>query len=517
MVNKPVNTVIQKLSSFSSNHIRTLHGRLTLALFVSFLTIGVFTAILLIFSSRGYQREVTQVMHKNLASHVANHYLIFNNGQADLKAAKKTFHDLMILGPNFEFYLLDTKGEILSCSAPPMELKLESVNISPIKKFLDVTELNEPIFGDDPRGENRKKIFSVAPVIRDGELQGYLYVILGSQIYDQVSDLIGGGRFIQWGLWVFISGLVFSLVATLWLTGLITRPLTQLTAQVRKIQSVGFSNDPYKDDELICELEQWTRKNPNEITTLGNAFKEALEKIHEQYQNIVTIDELRKELLSHVSHDLRTPLASLLGYLETWELNQDTITPEQGRQYIATAKKSAERISSLVEQLFELAHLDSGNVKVTREPFSIAELVQDVLQKFFIIAEEKGIRLSVAPQDSSILVMGDIEKLERVFTNLIENALRHSKEGDAITVRLNDKGSFVAIEVSDTGIGIPNEDIPHIFDPHFKAGNSVRGNTAHGGLGLAITKRLLELHQSTINVSSQINQGTTFAFALQTE
>lgn len=493
----------------------TLHGRLTLALFASFLTIGIFTAILLLCSSHEYQREVTQVMHQDLATHVVDHYLLFDKGQPDIEAAEHTFHNLMILGPNFEFYLLDTEGNILSCSAEPGSLKRKHVSVDPIKQYLDVETLSSPIFGDDPRGEGREKIFSVAPIVRDGKLQGYLYVILGSEIYDDISGLIWGNQLIQWALWLFLSGLVFALVATLWLIGFITRPLTRLTEQVKTIQEIGFSNDAYKDDELIKSLEQWSSTNSNEIHTLGHAFKVAIQKIHEQYQNIVTIDELRKELLSHVSHDLRTPLASLLGYLETWELNQGKISREQGQEYIATAKRSAQRISSLVEQLFELAHLDSGNVNVNREQFSIAELVQDVLQKFSLIAGEKNIQLSVSPQDSSILVTGDIEKLERVFTNLIENAIRHTNTDGAITIHFNNKGKFVAIEVSDTGIGIPTEDIPHIFDPHYKAGNSVRGNTANGGLGLAITKRLLELHQSTINVTSIINQGTTFEFDLK--
>ncbi len=497
------------LSKFS-----TLHGRLTLALFASFLTVGVFTAWLLTYSSQAYQREVTQVMHRDLASYVADNYLQFTDGKPDIEAAKQTFHDLMILGPNFEFYLLDTQGDVLSCTADPLVLKRTHVDITPIQQYLNTTDLKSPILGDDPRGIDRKKIFSVAPIVRDGTLEGYLYVILGSEVYDHTVDLIWSSQIIEWGLWVFVSGLVFALIATLWLTGLITRPLTKLTQQVRDIQSKGFSDDPYKDVALIKALAQWDQKNPTEIDTLGCAFKAALEKIHEQYQNIVTIDELRRELLSHVSHDLRTPMASLLGYLETWELNQSTLSPEQSQQYIATAKKSAQRISSLVDQLFELAHLDSDNVQVNREPISIAELVQDVLQKFSIEANKKNISLNVTPKDSSIQVMGDIEKLERVFSNLLENALRHTPEGGNITVRLNHSGNFVAIEVEDTGIGIPDEDLPHIFDPHFKAGNSVRGNSAHGGLGLAITKRLLELHQTTIAVSSKIGQGTTFAFSL---
>lgn len=498
----------------SKRFLYTLHGRLTIALFGSFIVVGIFTAVLLICSSRAYQQEVTQRMHKDLASHVVDHYLLFENGVPNLEQAKQTFHDLMILGPNFEFYLLDTQGNILSCSADPNSIKRESVNIDPIKAYLERDNYEQRYFGDDPRGLHREKIFSVAPIIVDGHLHGYLYVILGSEIFDRVSDLVWSSKIIQWGLWVFLSGLVFSLVATLWLTGLITRPLSRLTQQIHHIQSEGLSKHPEKDDKLIQPLEEWSKFDSNEIHLLGNAFREALEKIREQYQNIVTIDELRKELLSHVSHDLRTPLASLLGYLETWELNQDSLSKEQSQHYILTAKKSAQRISSLVEQLFELAHLDSGNVQVNREPFSIAELVQDVLQKFTIPAKEKNIELNVTPQDSSITVIGDIEKLDRVFTNLVENAMRHTKEGGSITVRLNNTGSLVAIEVTDTGIGIPDEDIPHIFDPHYKAGNSVRENTAHGGLGLAITKRLLELHQANIQVVSEINKGTTFEFSL---
>lgn len=493
----------------------TLQGRLTLALFASFFVVGIFAAYLLVSSSRAYQREVTQLMYSNLAGHVIDNYLPFTeSGEPDLFAAKNTFNNLMVLGPNFEFYLLDAEGNIVSCTAPIEELARDSVDIAPIERYLNETRVQEAILGDDPRAADREKIFSVAPIYKDGETKGYLYVILGSEIYDQTAARVWESKIIQWGLWAFGSGLLFALIATLWLTGLITRPLTQLTRQVSIIREKGFPRDSSEDNDVIRALDQWSESNTNEIHSLALTFKQALETIGEQYQNIVTIDELRKELLSHVSHDLRTPLATLLGYLETWEINQDQLTREQSQQYIATAKKSAQRISSLVEQLFELAYLDSNNVQVHKEPFSIAELVQDVLQKFHIEAEKRNIVLDVTPKDSSITVLGDIEKLERVFINLIENALRHSNDFGRVTVRLNNNGGLVAVEVADTGIGIPSEDLPNIFDPHYKAGNSVRGNSAHGGLGLAITKRLLELHQANIRVESQIDQGTTFQFNL---
>ncbi len=488
------------------------YGRLATILFISFILIGLFSTLIFIRSSRAYQHEISQIMHRELARHVASHYLLFKDGKPDLSAAAHTFHDLMILGPNFEFYLLDPQGNILAYSTQPEKIKRQSVNIAPIQAFINAEKPGRPLYGEDPRSTLREKIFSASPIYNGEELRGYLYVILGSEIYDDIAGLVTQSKMMQWGLWLFILGLAFSLLATLWLTGVITRPLRLLTRQVTQVREGGFDSDELNSGSR--GLEAWRPDSANEIHSLGSAFKDLLNKLREQYKNVITIDELRKELLSHVSHDLRTPLASLLGYLETWEMNRDNVSDEESARYIATAKKNAQKISHLVEQLFELAYLDSGNVQVNRERFSIAELVQDVLQKFQIVASEKQIQLSVTPRDSNIKVLGDIEKLDRVFTNLIDNAIRHTRSGGTITVRLSPASHSVAVEVTDNGIGIPQEDIPHVFDPHYKAGNSVRGNTAHGGLGLAITKKLLALHQSNIDVRSRENEGTTFQFVL---
>jgi len=292
-----------------------------------------------------------------------------------------------------------------------------------------------------------------------------------------------------------------------------TRPLKTLTSQVKTLSEHGFQridSDLYKRSGL----DLWRASSENDIHIVGTSFRRAIQRLAEQYKHIISVDELRKDLLSHLSHDLRTPLATLLGYLETWEMQQNQISEKQSREYIATARKNAQKIVVLVDQLFDLANLDSNNVTVIKEPVSIAELVQDVLQKFKLVAEEKGISLNLQPKDSSITVFADIEKLERIFVNLIENALRHTPGGGHITVNLKKDTSLVSIEVCDTGIGIPEHDLPYIFNPHFKAGNSVRENTAHGGLGLAITKRLLELHQSEIQVKSVLHRGTTFSFYL---
>lgn len=504
--------MIKTLSNFLS---QSLYSKLAFTLFCSFSLVSVFAISLFVHTSHTYQQEITQRMHHELAAHVTDHYLLFKNDKPDLAAAKHTFHDLMILGPNFEFYVLDNNGSILTYSTDPAKIKRKFVDTRPIQHYLSNNHLRTPIIGDDPRSDTKKKIFSASPIMVEGKQMGYLYVILGSEIYDNLASVVGQSKIIQWGLAIFIGGLLFSLLCTLWLTGIITKPISRLINQINITRERGFAHNSESSAEAAENFKEWDPNSTNEIHSVGAAFRDLIYKLEEQYNNVITVDELRKELLSHVSHDLRTPLASLLGYLETWEMNKETLSLEQTEQYISTAKRNAQKISHLVEQLFELAYLDSGNVQVNKEKIVIAELVQDVLQKFYISAQDKNISLGVSPQDSRIEVLGDIEKLDRVFTNLIENALRHTPEGGSIIVRLQPKAQYVAIEVSDTGIGIPKSDINKIFDPHFKAGNSIRGHSANGGLGLAITRRLLDLHQAHIAVSSEENIGTTFCFELQ--
>ncbi|MFT7560393.1 MAG: signal transduction histidine kinase [Flavobacteriales bacterium] len=499
-----------------ANFLRSLQGRLSITIAVIFFLFGGLSFGLMVFSSRVYEKEVSQLMHKDLAQHVAGHYILFDkNGEPDLAQAKHTFHDLMILGPNFEFYVLDTAGKILTYSADPSVVKRKTVNTQDFDNWENEIERRGIVLGDDPRNTGQQKVYSVAPIIQDGIHHGYLYVVVGSQIREALEAELSSSKILKWGLTLFAVAFAFTFIVMMFVLGWITRPLSKLTQQVKRVRQQGFENGDNQFKSLVEEFEIWNNADNNDIHALGDTFKRALDTLQQQYDTVVSIDDLRKEMLSHVSHDLRTPLASLLGYLETWEIQKDEISPEKAAEYIGIAKRNAQKISTLIEQLFELAHLDGANVQVNRERFSIAELTQDVLSKFKIKALEKNITLGLNPQNGLVSVNADIEKLDRVFTNLIENAMRHTPEGGRIEVKIQDNSGLVAIEVTDTGIGIPEQDLPFIFDAHFKAGNSVRENTSHGGLGLAITKKLLELHESAIQVSSRINQGTTFRFDLR--
>ncbi|MDE2430718.1 MAG: ATP-binding protein, partial [Burkholderiales bacterium] len=174
------------------------------------------------------------------------------------------------------------------------------------------------------------------------------------------------------------------------------------------------------------------------------------------------------------------------------------------------------QLSTLVDQLVELARLEGGVETLRPEPIAIAELAQDVLSKFALRAREQDVHLQVTPQDASLMINADIGKLERVLTNLIDNSLRHTPRGGTISIELSRSrdNAILLITVRDTGSGIASEELERIFEPNFRGKNHGNDNMVHLGLGLAIVRRLLELHESSIQVTSQPGMGSAFNFGL---
>jgi signal transduction histidine kinase len=162
----------------------------------------------------------------------------------------------------------------------------------------------------------------------------------------------------------------------------------------------------------------------------------------------------------------------------------------------------------------ELAKLDSYDIRAEREPFNLSELVQDVVQKFQLMAKKKQIDLSTTCEQNLPFVNADIGLIERVLENLIENALQNTPPGGNVRLHLTPDRQNVAVQVSDTGHGIPAKDLPRIFTRSYQLDKSRKSDQGHSGLGLAITKKILELHDRTIDVVSSLGSGTTFSFQL---
>ncbi|NOZ52297.1 MAG: sensor histidine kinase [Gammaproteobacteria bacterium] len=491
--------------------LNTLYKKLAAALFVVLSIIGACLLVLYLYSAEMYQQEVNQKLNTSLADHIITEDLLMQEGKINHAALDEIFHMLMVINPNIEVYLLDVDGNILAYSAPDEKIKLSQVSLTPISSFL-AQQTPLPIKGDDPRHLNRQKVFSVATISSNGPLEGYLYVILGSEAFDSVTEMIRGSYILQISLLGLAISLLVALIAGLSLFSLQTRRLTYLSTAMSCY--LDQSKIPTINASPIQNRYPLPGKASDEIDALGQKFNVMADKIDAQLEELKANDAKRRELIANVSHDLKTPLTSLQGYLETLSLKENTITAEERKRYLKIVTSHSQRLGQLVTELFELAKLDSVETLLNVEAFSLGELIQDVAQKYHLTANRKNINLNTEFGQDVPLVYGDIGLIQRVLENLIDNAIRYTPGGGTITLALSNNQDNIIVKVIDTGCGIPEEEIPHIFNRFYRSKSNANEKSYNSGLGLAITKRILNLHGSNISANSHINKGTTFSFQL---
>jgi signal transduction histidine kinase len=225
-----------------------------------------------------------------------------------------------------------------------------------------------------------------------------------------------------------------------------------------------------------------------------------------------SVDLLRRELIANVSHDLRTPLAILKGYIETLQMKRDSLSEKERQDYLQITHDNVDKLSKLINQLFEYSKLEAEQVVPVKEPFSITELSHDLIAKFKLLAEHKNITLQLDNPEANCMVHADVSLVERALQNLIENAIKYTEPNGKVTLSLKKKGVNVEINITDTGTGIPVNEQPFIFDRYKQVNISAKKQGS--GLGLAIVKKIMELHDTTITVLSKPKEGSSFIFNL---
>lgn len=454
-------------------------------------------------ASGRYEQEVMQRLSGGLAAHIAQNSTLMERDGLNQAAVRDLFDKLMAVNPSVEVYLLGLDGRIQAQAAPPGHLKRDRVDVAPIRRLLDGAPL--PIVGDDPRAEGTRKVFSAAPLRIDGREVGYVYVVLSGEERDALLADAAASNVLRTTLWSVALVALLGLLAGLAAFHLITRPLRELTGAVRRFEADGVA--ALQDAGPTFER---TRRGGDEIAALSQAFVQMTQRIAEQWRELTQQDQQRRELFANISHDLRTPLTSLHGYLETLWVKADTLDVAERRRYLEIALAQSRKVSRLSQELFELARLEYGVVKPEKETFALADLVQDVFQKFELAAEARQQRLvaDIAPDLPG--VTADLGMIERVLANLLDNAIRHTPAGGEIAVQLRQDKEGVRVEISDTGPGIPNELRTALFTrPVF---SSAGGRS--GGLGLVIVQRILQLHGSDIRLLPRPEKGAVFSFLL---
>lgn len=233
-----------------------------------------------------------------------------------------------------------------------------------------------------------------------------------------------------------------------------------------------------------------------------------------EFDKLKKLEKYRREFLGNVSHELKTPIFNIQGYISTL-LEGGIEDPAVNRKYLERTEKSINRLISIVDDLESISKIESGELSLNREDFNIFSLIKESAESLEMKAASKNITINLIQPEKPFFVKADRKRIAEVITNLIVNSVIYGKENGTTTIQLYDMEEKVLVEVSDNGIGIEEKYLPRVFERFFRVDKSRSSELGGTGLGLAIVKHILEIHGQAIHVNSEYGAGTSFTFTLQ--
>ncbi|BBL91773.1 histidine kinase [Vibrio rotiferianus] len=430
-------------------------------------------AALVIALTYNWQKEnielrTKQSLHKELASHMRDDNPLMIGTDYNTKALKSIFHTLMLIGPDFEIYFLDSQGNITTHAAPEGAEIMGKVDLNPIKRFLNDEPF--PILGEDPRNRGEHKVFSVAAIEELGSTVGYLYVVIGSTRHDAIANAQVDTPYIALAGLVLVSILGFALGAYVLVKRSLLNPIERVTNQLQQQAEHDFRLQP-----------DFTRQVP-ELVPIANSYEMMAKHIQQQFLQLEYQSSHRRQSLLQLSHDLKTPLSSVLGYLETWRLQHSDSDP-----LIDVAFRNCEKLSTQLHSLLDVARKEAPIPNYEYRPVDLGALMAECAETMQSQFARKEVLLKINV-DSDIQTVGDKGLLERLVFNLLENALRHSPIGYEVYCQAH-----------------LSEDKSRI---HFTFVNHIEKEAQGGSLGIGtkIVQSILMLHHSYLETSTTPSQ-----------
>ncbi|EMB9230502.1 HAMP domain-containing histidine kinase [Vibrio harveyi] len=409
-----------------------------------------------------------QSLHKELASHMRDDNPLMIGTDYNPKALKSIFHTLMLIGPDFEIYFLDSQGNITTHAAPEGAEIMGKVDLNPIKRFLNDEPF--PILGEDPRNRGEHKVFSVAAIEELGSTVGYLYVVIGSTRHDAIANAQVDTPYIALAGLVLVSILGFALGAYVLVKRSLLNPIERVTNQLQQQAEHDFRLQP-----------DFTRQVP-ELVPIANSYQMMAKHIQQQFLQLEYQSSHRRQSLLQLSHDLKTPLSSVLGYLETWRLQHPESDP-----LIDVAFRNCEKLSTQLHSLLDVARKEAPMPNYEYRPVDLGALMAECAEMMQSQFARKEVLLKI-DVDNEIQTVGDKGLLERLVLNLLENALRHSPMRSEVHchAHLSDDKSRI----------------------HFAFINHIEEEAQGGSLGIGtkIVQSILMLHHSYLETSSTPSQ-----------
>ena len=311
---------------------RSLHAKLGVTLVVLVAALG---ALVLTVMHSAFERQRLandQELNRALAARLVDEYFSSAAG-AVAGADRKLFDAMMRINPAIELYRLDAAGKIVSYSAPPGKVVRDRVDLSPVERFLAGTS-RAPLFGDDPRDAGRAKIFSAAPIEREGVRAGYLYVVIGGENRDSIVASLAEDQVFKSAAWLTLVGLALVLFVGFTALSLFTARLARLERAISRFRDAGF-------DQPVPYVVSARPGREDEIDRLGVAYNEMADRIVDQLHELRRNDAARRDLIANVSHDLRTPLASIVGSATSLRDLGDRMSENERRELLTTMAEEA--------------------------------------------------------------------------------------------------------------------------------------------------------------------------------
>jgi signal transduction histidine kinase len=447
--------------------------------------------------------EVDQRIHLDYASRMGSLVRPHLDPTLDCAALRQTLEKLEAESGRFHLYLLDD-FHVIRCSTRTVvaTMHYDSVRPDPIVRILERGGDAVPIDITDPRSPTERKPFSASRIDVNGRTW-YLLAILGGQNllkYDDVSRVHTSiaairryhRRFGSWYLFLFA-----------------TLPVAWLIMKTRRFSERRARSDSEQDPGS-------GRNATSELTELSRDATVMTRMLLSRVKELSLVHEERQTFVAGISHDLRSPLASVRGYLETLETKGASLSDDARAQHVTIVRKNVERVLRLIEQMVEAEKCEFVQETMERRALTLDEIVEEAYHMSLPIAKARGVELSLANDRTGSIIKGDASLVARAVSNVVDNALKFAGAGGRVSISATKSNSETAVSISDTGPGISETDLPYIFH-RFYRGRSRAESDCSTGLGLFIVKRIVEAHGGQVSVRSALGEGTTFTLRFPCE
>jgi len=515
----------------------TVRFRIALTIFITGLLTALGVAATVAVAFDRFERETTYARANVFLSRVVASYdnlLDWHERQPDELNA--LLRRLLLFEADTQLYLLDADGVVLSSTG---NVRLPSgfkVALGPVRQAAQGSKPGDAmpyVMGDDPERMDANAVIAARvlshSVIRQTDpVAGYLYLVTHKAPLPAGRLELFRSAFAGPALAAVAGVVALTTLMAAWIIAAVTRPLRRISAEVAKASREGLSAAGVEGAQRVLAASPQAPPPPGRLDEFGQlreGFRAMLATLRTQWQALRQLDHFRREGVSNLSHDLRSPLTATVACLETLEQRwaSDSARADD-RQLIEMALRNTRNAAQLVRSLGDLAQLDEPEFKLHAEVLNLSEMLDDIAVRFAERAAQRGIALRCqhgSDADPPFAAV-DIELLERAIANLLDNAFKFTPSGGQITLAVSrcaapaGSAAQVQISVADSGPGIAEKDLPQLFDRLYQSRDSVAPASSEGGkgLGLAIVKRIAELHQGRVTVRSAAGQGTCVTLTL---